>query len=286
MRSIVRGLIHQVTRSKHITPKSFARKTNHSDKMAFEGTEELEDSMCVGKDTSITAPMDQFHLLLQVLQSNGKPLMNGNFTGRAVAEVVQKYTGKNPIEVEVRNEQDAIVQFDNGVSVGEAARLLHGTHDWLGQVVKIGCLLSTRESIEGIVDDREKGRSRLAELEKDQQKVQQEQEHVRAEQAAHAAHLERVLAQFGHEVQKVEELQRNVMAAASAHLMSAPPLAVSMTGSHSSTKINKPPVLPNFSGSDPVPKDEGSYEQWKFQVTGALKICTEEAVRSAIVRSV
>ena len=199
---------------------------------------------------------------------------------------MQKYTGKNPIEVEVRNEQDTIVQFDNGVSVGEAARLLHGTHDWLGQVMKISCLLSTRESTEGIVDDREKGRSRLVELEKDQQKVQQEQECVRAKQAAHAAHLERVLAQFGHEVQKVEELQRNVMAAASAHLMSAPPSAVSLAGSHSSTKINKPPVLPNFSGSDPVPKDEGSYEQWKFQVTGALKICTKEAVRSAIVRSV
>ena len=74
-----------------------------------------------------------------------------------MAEVVQKYTGKNPIEVEVRNEQDVIVQFDHGVSVGEAARLLHGTHDWLGQIVRISCLLSTRESIEGIVDDRERG---------------------------------------------------------------------------------------------------------------------------------
>ena len=81
MRSIVRGSIHQVTWSKHITPKSFACKANHSDKMAFEGAEEFENSMCVEKDTSITAPMDQFHLLLQVLQSNGKPLMNGNFTG-------------------------------------------------------------------------------------------------------------------------------------------------------------------------------------------------------------
>ena len=81
MRSIVRGVIHQVTWSKHITPKSFAHKTNHSDKMAFEGAQELENTMSAGKDTSITAPMDQFHLLLQVLQSNGKPLMNGNFTG-------------------------------------------------------------------------------------------------------------------------------------------------------------------------------------------------------------
>ena len=130
------------------------------------------------------------------------------------------------------------------------------------------------------------GRSRLADLEKDQRRVQEEQERVREEQAAHAAHLERVLAQFSHEVQKVEDLQKNAIAAASAHMITAPQSTVTVAGSHPSTKINKPPVLPSFSGSDPIPKDEGSYEQWKFQVSGALKVCTEEAVRSAIVRSV
>ena len=135
------------------------------------------------------------------------------------------------------------------------------------------------------MDDWENGRNCLADLEWDQRRVQEEQEHVRVEQAAHAAHLERVLAQFGHEVQKVEELQKNAMAAASAHMMTAPHSTVSVTGSQASTKISKPPALPNFSGTDPVPKDEGSYEQWKFQVTGALKVCTEEAVRSVIVRS-
>ena len=88
------------------------------------------------KNTSVTVSLDQFHLLLQVLQSNGKPLMNGNFTGCAVAEVVHKYTGSNPIEVEGKG-------------------------------------------------------------------------------------LERVLTQFSHEVQKVEELQKNAMAAASAHMVTA-----------------------------------------------------------------
>ena len=58
-----------------------------------------------------------------------------------------------------------------------------------------------------------------------------------------------------------------------------------MIGSQASTKISKPPALLNFSGTDPVPKDEGLYAQWKFQVTGGLKVCTEEAVRSAIIRS-
>ena len=49
----------------------------------------------------------------------------------------------------------------------------------------------------------------MAELEKDQCRVQEEQEWVRQEQATHTAHLEQVLAHFGQEVQKVEELQKN-----------------------------------------------------------------------------
>ena len=68
--------------------------------------------------------------------------------------------------------------------------------------------------------------------------------------------------------------------------MSPPKLINPVTGSHVSTKINKPPVLPHFLGVDPVPKDEGSYEQWRFQVVGAQKVCTEEAVHSAIVHSI
>ena len=48
----------------------------------------------------------------------------------------------------------------------------------------------------------------------------------------------------------------------------------------------KTPDLPPFSGTDPVPKDEGSWEQWEFQVKGFLDTHTPEAVRSAIVHSV
>ena len=50
-----------------------------------EGREEKRDSL--------EPRMDQFHLLLQVLQSNGWPIMTGSFTGWAVVEMVQKYAG-------------------------------------------------------------------------------------------------------------------------------------------------------------------------------------------------
>ena len=46
----------------------------------------------------------------------------------------------------------------------------------------------------------------------------------------------------------------------------------------------KPPDLPLFSGVEPVPKDEGSFDQWLFQVQGAMDCHCKEAVKSAIVK--
>ena len=46
------------------------------------------------------------------------------------------------------------------------------------------------------------------------------------------------------------------------------------------------PGLPLFSGTEPIPRDEGSYEQWKFQVRGMNSSCPEAAVRSALIASV
>ena len=285
--SVVRGLICSAfgPLNSNYLPKISPFPVRAFDNMASGGEDEkgVNEGGEERRD-SLESRMDQFHLLLQVLQSNGWPVMTGSFTGRAVAEMVQKYAGSHPVEVEVMNDCDVIIQLEPTVSVGEAARLLHGTHEWFGQVAQISCLLSTQESIEHIVADRVEGRARLAELEKDQQRVQEEQEWVRQEQATHAAHLEQVLACFGQEVQKVEELQKNALAVAaaaataSAHLVMALQSVTSVSGSHASTKINKPPVLPHFSGADPVPKDKGSYEQWRFQVVGAQKVCTEEAV--------
>ena len=40
-----------------------------------------------------------------------------------------------------------------------------------------------------------------------------------------------------------------------------------------------------FSGSEPTPLDEGTYDQWKFQVNRMRSSCTELAVRSALITS-
>ena len=45
-------------------------------------------------------------------------------------------------------------------------------------------------------------------------------------------------------------------------------------------KVSKPPDLPYFSGVEPVPKEEGSFEQWIFQVKGSSANHTSDAICS------
>ena len=42
-------------------------------------------------------------------------------------------------------------------------------------------------------------------------------------------------------------------------------------------KISKPPPIVYFSGMEPIPKDEGSHDQWEFQVRGAMDTHTENS---------
>ena len=50
--------------------------------------------------------------------------------------------------------------------------------------------------------------------------------------------------------------------------------------------LYKLPPLPKFSGALPVPKGEGSFEQFMFQIRGFKGSYTEEAMKNGIVRAV
>ena len=48
----------------------------------------------------------------------------------------------------------------------------------------------------------------------------------------------------------------------------------------------KTPILTKFSGIEPVPKGEGSYEQLKFQIKGYRKTYDDEAIKAGMIGSV
>ena len=79
-------------------------------------------------------------LLIQAMQVNGCPLLIDSFTAQAVVAMVQKHTGHHPVDVDVMSDQDAVIELESDVRVGEVAQLLHGTRKWDGQQAEISCL--------------------------------------------------------------------------------------------------------------------------------------------------
>ena len=132
--------------------------------------------------------------------------------------------------------------------------------------------MSTQRSVVNVVQDRENGRVRLLQLEEEQRKV-------REEQRQHQEQLAKFLTQFQEEVRKVESLQQQRVQGDATTLQG-------VVGGLEEPRSLKPPILPPFSGADPVPKDEASCEQWVWQAKEALKSCTMGAVRIAIIQSV
>ena len=82
-------------------------------------------------------------LLLEVTQTDGRPLPVRMFTARTVTQYVNNLTGQNPVEVDVMNDRDVIIQMEPDTTVVHAAQALHNARLWDGQATEITCLLSS-----------------------------------------------------------------------------------------------------------------------------------------------
>ena len=92
-------------------------------------------------------------LLLEVTQTDGQPLPVEMFTACTVAQHVIKLTGQNPVEIDVMNDHNAIVQMEPETTVVHAAQVLHNARLWDSQATEITCLLSSRESVVNVVHE-------------------------------------------------------------------------------------------------------------------------------------
>ena len=67
--------------------------------------------MC-GMQMHSDAQQEPLLLLLEGTQMDGRPLPVGMFTARAVAQHVIDLKGQNPVEVDIMNDCDAVVQME------------------------------------------------------------------------------------------------------------------------------------------------------------------------------
>ena len=109
-------------------------------------------------------------------------------------------------------------------------------------------------------------------LEKDE--VERQRAQLRKEQEEHRESILQMLEQVNSQIQNLNTLQDQIPSTSQCSQPNSPRL------------VNKPPNLPRFSGIDPTPKDECPFEQWYFQVSAIRTMCSEVAMKTALLSSV
>ena len=210
---------------------------------------------------------NELSMLLRVNQTGGRVLPAGSFTERTVAQLVQRTTGVHPTSLTLLGPKEVLLDFEKSVSVVDVALMLHNMSDWDRFKVETSYLMAKRDQLINMFQEKE-----IAERDKFQLK---EEKH----------HYQQQLGQMVEKIgSQIEQLDRKIDS--EAPLLPSgivtPPVG---SPRQDVQQLVMAPGLPLFSGSEPTPHDEGTYEQWKFQVNGMRSSCTEPAVRSVLITS-
>ena len=223
-------------------------------------------------------------LLLKIMQPGQRPLPIGVVTERSVKAFVKRVTNREPLGVTIMNDTDIVVEFGKGVKVFEAAQQLYDVATWDQYKIEISTLMSTKNQIVGLVRERECMREEAS-------KYRQKQQTMLDEEKAYRDDIQELLDRFENQVQRIETSHSkgtNVSGPSDAGTVMTPNESIEETEEQTNDrhKLFKQPILPRFSGTIPVPKGEGSYEQYMFQIKGFRSAYTDEAIKSGIIGSV
>ena len=210
---------------------------------------------------------NELSMLLRVHQNNGRALPIGSFTERKISQVVQGATGVAPTALTLLGPNEVLMEFEKETCVVEVGIKMHAMSEWDDFKVRTHCILAKRDSLINMCNERE-----LSEREK---------QLLRDEKLQYQTQLGQVVDKIG---SQIEQLDRKIEA-------EGPPIPFEIATPPSGSprqevqQLVMAPGLPHFSGTEPTPRDEGTYDQWKYQVKGMRATCPDSAVRSALITS-
>ena len=99
-------------------------------------------------------PKDRlFVLLLRVTQANGRPLLIGGFTSRAMIQMIHEIVGVIPREVVILTDQEVVFEIENETSIIEVSKAVQGLFHWGGQSIAVDSVVATQDSITEIIKE-------------------------------------------------------------------------------------------------------------------------------------
>ena len=234
-------------------------------------------------------PTTPLSLLLKICQpataqSQPCPLPIGVMTDRSLIELIEKATGRTPMGVTMMNDVDVVIEFEKGAKVIKIAQALHGIDSWAGYKIDISCIVATKKML--VDTTREIESYRRAERD-----FQREKREMREEEQRSKLQIQDLLDKFEEQVKRVELMQSRSSVSPVPIDISTPQISIANLDKPGVSKqiqkiFAKMPPLPTFSGVVPVPKGEGSYEQFMFQIRGFKNSYPEEAMKNGIIGSV
>ena len=228
-------------------------------------------------------------ILIKVTKVGGESLPYGEVSTELVEEIFQNGAGVRPLEVLVLNDQDALVDLAEGVSATEIAMAIHGDARFRNQDIRVGCIIAGRENLITAEKERIENRMQKEELEREKQElldrqkeskltVQEESLRMKNEYANYQLQMNDLTARVQEQLSLLETIRKEIEGEVQRKKRK------SYTG-YADDRIDKLPIFPLFSGSEPTPKDECGIETFLFQVRGARKNLTDQAVRQALIGS-
>ena len=223
-----------------------------------EDIHDVEGKECVVQDMS---------LMVTITDLEGESLPEGCLKVPNVARLCQEKTAHLPYEVFILNDRHALIDFKKGIPIVDISRELYGTHSWGELEVNIGCIVSGKQSLINIFRDKEMRHQQRKDFKNQSINLRQSQKDQRE--------------QLG---EMVKELQGKILELEKKNREKVVPAPQGQVRTYTNEegrvlyKITKAP--------EPTPREEGSFEQWYFQVKGSQSQHTEDAIWFKIINSV
>ena len=259
---------------------------------------EVEDGQGSSTDYDSIGSSPKLHklvLLMHVSSYEGEAVEPKLFTQGKIRELYLSSKGHHdPNEIEILSNHEVCLTFKESVTLGLAAGDLMSVADWMGIPVVITVITMGRSKVRTIVEARESHRQSLKEKVyeedkgDDEEMSQMDREKDRLEQntpdyAGKQKELEKLV---GNLTDKVQKLETQPVSGKGLVTSSTQNLSNSFGNLTTSFQVKAYLDLGKFSGMEPVPSNELTFDQWRVDVQSYQANVPDHILIPAIRKSI
>ena len=191
----------------------------------------------------------------------------------------KQFTGLEPIALMLMGHHDVLLEFNQKADVISSSQKIHGSKTWDRIGVDIICIMSPQKSkLLEIFSSSQKRKKEKLELQKEKEILQKEKVYYE-EKLNHAVQqMTEKLDQLDKKIEDVLLIPSGIITPELNELGSPKGEIQQVVVSAPQPQLVMSSGLVLFLGSEPTPRDEGTYEQWRFQVKGMRSSCPEHTL--------